>query len=120
MNEKGALKSARDLSLGGIGIALSKTVLFSGLGIDADLTAFKQNRLDLTLFGESSTTVLVGFDSSWKEKIRKQTEEKGLKFYPIGKTTSFGVLKLKDIGVEISFSELNGPYEKGLEAVFAL
>lgn len=120
LNEEGALKFARDLSLGGIGIALSKTVLFSRLGIQADLTSLKQNRLDLTLFGESSTAVLVGFDSSWKEKIHKQTEEKGLKFYPVGKTTASEVLELRDIGVEVSFSELNGPYENGLEAVFAL
>lgn len=120
LNEKGILKSAKDLSLGGISIALSKTVLFSGLGIEADLASLKQDRLDLTLFGESSTAVLVGIDSASKEEVRKQAEAKGLKYYPIGKTTSSGSLEIKDIALKVSFAELNEPYEKGLEQVFAL
>lgn len=120
LNESRILKSAKDLSLGGIAVALSKTVLFSGLGIESDLTSLRRNRLDLTLFGESSTAVLVGFDSLSKEDIRKQTEAYGLKFYPIGKTNSSGILEIKDAEIKISFQELSGPYEKGLEAVFAL
>lgn len=120
LNENGILKSAKDLSLGGIAVALSKTVLFSGLGIESDLTALRRNRLDLTLFGESSTTVLIGFESLSKEEIRKQTEACGLKFYPIGKTNSSGVLEIKDAEIKISIQELSEPYEKGLEAVFAL
>lgn len=119
LNESRILKSAKDLSLGGIAVALSKTVLFSGLGIESDLTSLRRNRLDLTLFGESSTAVLVGFDSLSKEDIRKQTEAYGLKFYPIGKTNSSGILEIKDAEIKISFQELSGPYEKGLEAVFA-
>ncbi|EMS87373.1 phosphoribosylformylglycinamidine synthase subunit PurL [Leptospira noguchii] len=120
LNENGILKSARDLSLGGIAVALSKTVIFSGLGIDSDLTALRRNRQDLTLFGESSTAVLIGFDSSSKEEILKQTEARGLKFYPIGKTNSSGILEIKDTDIKISFQELNESYERGLETVFAL
>ncbi|XDD49464.1 phosphoribosylformylglycinamidine synthase subunit PurL [Leptospira sp. WS92.C1] len=120
LNEKGILNSARDLSLGGIAIALSKTVLFSGLGIEADLSSLKQNRLDLTLFGETSTAVLVGFVSVSKEEIRKQTEAAGLKYYPVGKTNSSGNLEIAEAGIKISIGDLNETYESGLESIFAL
>ncbi|RHX84272.1 phosphoribosylformylglycinamidine synthase subunit PurL [Leptospira stimsonii] len=120
LNEKGILKSARDLSLGGIAIALSKTVLFSRLGISADLSSLKQDRLDLTLFGETSTAVLVGFVSSEKEEIQKQTQASGLKFYSVGKTNESGVLEFQKEGIRLSFDQLSEPYENGLEAIFAL
>ncbi|WP_243401790.1 AIR synthase-related protein [Leptospira ellisii] len=120
LNEKGILKSARDLSLGGIGIALAKTVLLSGLGIEADLSSLRTERNDLTLFGESAASVLVGFTAENTETVRKAAESAGLRFYLLGKTNATRVLEVVGSGVRVSFDEMSGPYESGLESVFAL
>ncbi|TGK28957.1 phosphoribosylformylglycinamidine synthase subunit PurL [Leptospira gomenensis] len=120
LNEKGVLKSAKDLSLGGLGIALAKTVLLSGLGIEADLTPLKTDRNDLTLFGESAASVLASFTEKDAEEVRKSAEEAGLHFYLLGKTNATGILNVAGFGVRVTLEEMSCPYESGLESVFAL
>lgn len=112
------LSFAKDLSLGGIGVALAKIVMLSGLGIKADLSAVKQSRKDLTLFGESSGSVLIGYEKGKEESIKSLVASKGLDFHSIGTVESDAKLEIQGYGISSSLNELKSVYESGLEEIF--
>ncbi|TGK18777.1 phosphoribosylformylglycinamidine synthase subunit PurL [Leptospira fluminis] len=110
--------SARDLSLGGIAVALAKTAIFSGLGIRANLGALKKNRTDLTLFGETAASVLIGYEIGSEAEISREVSASGLEFHKIGETVSEPKLAIEDFHLEVPLSELSSEYESGLAEVF--
>ncbi|MCB1159002.1 MAG: phosphoribosylformylglycinamidine synthase subunit PurL [Leptospiraceae bacterium] len=84
LNEEGKLYSAKDLSLGGLLIALCKKMFVKDLGANLDLSAFDSMRRDELLFGESATSILISYKKENAEFIKTQSIEKNLEFYPIG------------------------------------
>lgn len=110
--------SAHDLSLGGVAIALAKTAIFSGLGVKANLQELRQDRVDLTLFGETASCILIGFEMKNEMPIQEMTLSKGLDFLSVGETVSEAKLRIADFKVEIPVSELSNRYERGLVEVF--
>ncbi|TGJ98898.1 phosphoribosylformylglycinamidine synthase subunit PurL [Leptospira langatensis] len=118
LRKKGELSFAKDLSLGGIALALAKLVLLSGFGIKASLEAIRQSRKDLTLFGESSASVLIGYESKYEEGIRNFVQSKGLEFHSIGSVEETPELSIQEYGIRLSESQLREPYESGLREVF--
>ncbi|TGK07902.1 phosphoribosylformylglycinamidine synthase subunit PurL [Leptospira semungkisensis] len=118
LRKKGELSFAKDLSLGGIALALAKLVLLSGFGIKANLNSIRQSRKDLTLFGESSASVLIGYESKNEESIRNFVKSKGLEFHSIGSVEETPELSIQDYAIQLNESQLREPYELGLREVF--
>ncbi|EPG64321.1 phosphoribosylformylglycinamidine synthase subunit PurL [Leptospira wolffii] len=117
LRKQGKLKFARDLSLGGIAVALSKIVLLSQFGLKANLNGIRKNRIDLTLFGESAASVIIGYEEKDEKNILSLVESKGLEFHAIGEISG-SKLVLEDFGIELSREELSKSYESGLVEVF--
>ncbi|PJZ69360.1 phosphoribosylformylglycinamidine synthase II [Leptospira perolatii] len=110
--------SARDLSLGGIAVALAKTSILSGLGISANLKGFEQKRKDLTLFGETAACLLVGYSAEKESSLKSETQSVGLEFFPVGETNSLGKLEISDFGISLTIQQLKENYESGLVQTF--
>lgn len=85
--ESGLLRSAHDLSEGGLGVALAESALASpesGLGVEARLPE-QEGRLDALLFGEAASRVLVSLSPGKTGALRETARALGAELTPIGR-----------------------------------
>lgn len=80
-NQKGLLKAAKDVNVGGIATALAKMAAVSGLGVEADVTV--ANSRDI--FDESQSRAILEVASSDLEAVVRMATELGVKVTHIGK-----------------------------------
>ncbi|SFV64444.1 Phosphoribosylformylglycinamidine synthase, synthetase subunit [hydrothermal vent metagenome] len=110
-NKKGLLESAKDLSSGGLAIALAKMSALSGRGVVAGI------RLDdkRAIFDESQSRAILEVSSKENlEAVIKMAKELGLKSSIIGKVGG-DVVKIND--VQMSLETLKGVYFKSFREV---
>jgi phosphoribosylformylglycinamidine synthase len=106
--QKGMIKSAHDISEGGILTALAECCIINENNpIGADVNISIKSREDFSLFSESQSRVVVSVDEEDKEKFEKAAGESSTPFYFIGKT---GGSSLK----------VNGKFEFALNKLAAL
>jgi phosphoribosylformylglycinamidine synthase len=117
-NQEGRLESAKDLSLGGLGIAVLKMVFSSNHGILLNQLPTHQ-RKDLVLFGESSASVIIGYKDSNESLLRSSLDPFNLDFLPIGETISDFRFQIPEWKVDLSISELKEEWELGLKPTFS-
>jgi phosphoribosylformylglycinamidine synthase len=119
-NQQGLIHSAKDLSLGGLLVALSKTCFHSKLGIRIQKlpSGFRNDEL---FFGETGACILLGYDPSRESEIRTSLEKTSLGFFPIGETISQKEIQLPaDFGeISLPIPRLQSVWEKALETIFA-
>jgi phosphoribosylformylglycinamidine synthase subunit PurL len=106
----GLIRSAHDVSDGGIFITLLESSMVNGLGFD--IATNKSVRKDAFLFGEAQSRIVVSVDPALKEKFEKQ----------LGGTTPFsylGQVKAKDVMIDgTSFgkvSDFRNKYDTAIE-----
>lgn len=83
------LRSAHDLSDGGLAVALAESAMIYGVGADIDLTeqaADWTERRDAMLFGEFQTRVLLSVETVHLDKIKTLVSEHGLRAILLGTT----------------------------------
>jgi len=80
-NQKGLLKSAKDVNVGGIAIALTKMAAVSGLGVEADVNVTHSR----DIFDESQSRAILEVSSSDLETIKTMAMERGVKVTHIGR-----------------------------------
>jgi phosphoribosylformylglycinamidine synthase len=102
-NKKGLLKSAKDVNVGGIAIALSKMAALSGLGVEADVTV--DNSRDI--FDESQSRAILEVASRDMEAVVRLATEFGVKVTHIGKV---GGDKVRVNHVEFSMDTVKDIY----------
>ncbi|MCE9501722.1 MAG: hypothetical protein K8R21_14665 [Leptospira sp.] len=119
LNEQELISSAKDLSLGGLLVALCKISFPGKIGLDLDLAAIKGARMDETLFGESACSIIISFNSDHSGKIKKMTESFGLSFNLIGKTISEPVIRISNPDFEQNIADINVLFENGLVSCFS-
>ena len=114
------LRSARDLSLGGLAMALFKSTYDpetrATTGLSAKAMEATGERLDELYFGETGASAVV---SVWPENravLESLAEESGVDLKLIGETTNGNTLELPDFRVELS--EAVDAFENGLVGVF--
>nr|WP_269622062.1 phosphoribosylformylglycinamidine synthase subunit PurL [Prochlorococcus marinus] len=66
---KGLIKTAHDISDGGITIALAEASMTSGLGAKCNFS-FCDNRIDKVLFGEGGSRIIISISSSMHEQFK--------------------------------------------------
>lgn len=81
---KGLLKSAHDVSDGGLAVALAECCFQHLIG--ADINYHSAMRPDACLFGESRPLVVISFEKEKQGQIEKLCRDKKLTFSPIGIT----------------------------------
>ncbi|MBL1214416.1 MAG: phosphoribosylformylglycinamidine synthase subunit PurL [Ignavibacteriae bacterium] len=85
--QKGMIKSAHDISEGGILTALAECCIINENNpIGADVNIPIKSREDFSLFSESQSRVVVSVAKEDKEKFEKAAGESSTPFYFIGKT----------------------------------
>jgi phosphoribosylformylglycinamidine synthase len=113
--EKSLVKSARDVSEGGIAVALGEAAARSGIGARVSLTA---NASVLTaLFSEPATTVVLSCDAKNVDAVIAAAKKDGLSANKIGETVA-GTLEISvggKIVVRASCAELRAPWANALE-----
>ncbi|MCL4387118.1 MAG: AIR synthase-related protein [Patescibacteria group bacterium] len=106
--QKRLIASAISVVSGGLGVALAKTAIAGGFGIEADLSKIKTGvkRDDWLLFSESQSRILATVSPKNKEKFEK--EMAGVPFYLIGKVRNDDQFVIKGLkGKEIINSKIN-------------
>ena len=102
-NEKGLLASAKDLSSGGLAIALAKMSAVSGKGVVAGIRLDDQR----AIFDESQSRAILEVSKEKLEAVAQMAQDLGLKAAIIGKVGG-DVVKVND--VEINLEELKAVY----------
>ncbi|TGK48722.1 phosphoribosylformylglycinamidine synthase subunit PurL [Leptospira bouyouniensis] len=120
--KKGLLTSAKDLSLGGLLVALAKIVITGKKGIEVNLKALqtKVQRLDALCFGETGASFIVSFLPSDESKVNESFTTKGLSFFPLGSSSVKSSLSVKGEGFhwEWTNKSLEVEFESGLKSYF--
>jgi len=96
-NKKGLLKSAKDVNVGGLAIALSKMAAVSGLGIEASLSV--ENSRDI--FDESQSRALLEVSSDNAEAVIRMAMKLGVKVTNIG-TVGGENVKVNDVALPLT------------------
>ncbi len=94
-NEQGLLKSAKDLNIGGLAIALYKVCAISNMGCDV-----KTSLKDLELFDESQSRAIVSVAKENVDKVLEFAKEIGIEAEVIG-TTGGNTIKINDIAIDL-------------------
>ena len=102
-NQKGLLKAAKDVNVGGIATALAKMAAVSGLGVEADVNV--ANSRDI--FDESQSRAILEVASSDLEAVVRMATELGVKVTHIGKV---GGDKVRVNSVELSMDRVKDIY----------
>lgn len=79
----GNIKSAHDISDGGLSIALAEKCIFGGLGAQVDLTQLGGNTLD-TLFSEAQSGVIISIAPDKSEAVEKIFRDHSVPVYNLG------------------------------------
>jgi phosphoribosylformylglycinamidine (FGAM) synthase-like enzyme len=118
LNENKLISSAKDLSLGGLIVAICKMAFPSHIGANLDLTKVRKSRLDETLFGETSASVVISFDSEQTDKVKTLCEKYKLDFKPIGNTIGEKSISINGLGSIANLDSLEEKYESALVKIF--
>ncbi|GBF41206.1 phosphoribosylformylglycinamidine synthase II [Leptospira ellinghausenii] len=120
--KQGLLTSAKDLSLGGLLVALAKIVIVGKKGIEANLNELQTKipRLDTLCFGETGASFIVSYLPNDESKVKESFEKNGLSFYSLGTSSSKNSLSVKGEGFhwEWTTKSLEVEFESGLKSYF--
>jgi phosphoribosylformylglycinamidine synthase len=116
-NQEGILESAKDLSLGGLAIALIKIAFQANQGIRIKQLP-KIERLDQMLFGETSCSIIIGYKESNTSKMKNSLNEIGLDFFELGETTESSNLEILEPSIQIDLKQSEIEWMNGLVNVF--
>ncbi|NBC18798.1 MAG: phosphoribosylformylglycinamidine synthase subunit PurL [Bacteroidetes bacterium] len=117
----GFVRSAHDVSDGGLAVALAEGVLFSGLGADVKLQA-RDQRLDGVLFGEAQSRIVFTAQADDGEMIMDTLVGRGVRAMPLGRVTDDGTLRLSVNNtsvIELTADTLRTPYETAIPTAMA-
>ncbi|MDW8433724.1 MAG: phosphoribosylformylglycinamidine synthase subunit PurL [Aquificaceae bacterium] len=117
--EEGAIKSAHDVSVGGLLVSLLEGLFHSELGLELNLYA--EGRLDFLLFSENPTLVVVSVEKEKAQTLRQKAEAYELDWLLIGKVKDDGIFTITNNGEKVferPVKELQEIWEGPLEKFF--
>ena len=108
----GLVRSAHDVSDGGLLVTLAECCIFSGLGLQATISPPADVRLDCALFGESQSRIVFTCRAEAVEAVRDSADELSVQVTEIGTvggdTLSIGISGAS--GVRLSVAALRSIY----------
>ncbi|MEM9195759.1 MAG: AIR synthase-related protein, partial [Myxococcota bacterium] len=110
-----ALRSAHDLSDGGLAVALSEACIALGRGAHIKLPELSLP-LESVLFGEDPSRVLVSFDEKHRSQVEEACQRHGVPFYPLGLVEDGDELTIDGVS-RWPLSALAAAHEAALDAV---
>ena len=112
------IHSARDISDGGIAVALAQSAFPRGIGVTVDQEQALMVHPLFGLFAEPASTVLVSTNANQVDDIEELADHFGFNAARIGTTGGdrFEISVYKDVFVSAQLSELQTPWAGALEA----
>ena len=114
-NDQGLLSSARDMSYGGLAMALARCCLLSNMGAAIHITPDKI-RLDAVLFSESPSRVLVTVREENLYKLKALLNERDMIYSILGETggTFLTIQNDDKVAVSLSIKEMEAAHQTGI------
>ncbi len=114
-NDQGLLSSARDMSYGGLAMALARCCLLSNMGAAIHITPDKI-RLDAVLFSESPSRVLVTVREKNLYKLKALLNERDMIYSILGETggTFLTIQNDDKVAVSLSIKEMEAAHQTGI------
>ena len=81
---QGLVKSAHDVSDGGLAVAIAESCVIGGVGVSVDLELAGDARADAALFGEAPARIVVSVSDEDVADLRALSEERGTPMTVIG------------------------------------
>ncbi len=117
LNNKRLITGAHDISLGGLITTVLEGLFHQETTIGASLELYTDERIDLYLFSENPTRVVVSVEPEKEAEFEEFLNSKGVKWLKIGTTLEEPVLKITNNGekvLEINTEEVRKIYENRL------
>ena len=118
LNSKNFLKSANDLSLGGLLVGLCKIAIHSNLGLNLDFSCLPKNRIDKFLFGETHSCIIISYSQEKETIIQEKSQFFNLEFFEIGNTNQQQFITEKSLQIQLSLSKITQIYQDSLSSIF--
>jgi len=119
---RGLIHSAKDISDGGLAVALAQSCFANGIGVHVNLGALGDANIASALFGENASEVVISCAPEVYGEICYLLDEDGSFFaLDIGETIAerFEVLAEDDTLIDVPLPELKGVYNGALELQLA-
>ena len=113
---QGLVKSAHDLSDGGLAVNISESILFSEKGLGAEINLSRKLREDELLFGECQSVIIVTIDEKNLHKLVSMANDLNVYTQTIGKVTSENKLIINDL-VDIDRDLLHKAYYNSIKDI---
>ena len=114
----GLVKSAHDISDGGLAVNVAESVLNSKNGLGAHLSFNRKLRLDEMLFGECQSVIIVTISKTDIDKLTTISLEDEVPVHTIGKVTNNNRLIINDC-IDINRDKLHDAYFNSLEKIIS-
>ena len=107
--QKGIIKSAHDLSDGGLAVNIAESIVHAESGIGAKLDLFRKIRDDELLFGECQSVIIVTIEEKHLVDLVMIAQEHDVPTQTIGRVSDEACLIINDL-IDIPRSELETAY----------
>ena len=109
---RGLIKSAHDVSEGGLTVAVAESCVIGDIGAILDLDLPGDSRIDAALFGEAPALIVVSTASGELEALRSLCNERGVPMREIG-AVGGDMLKIADL-IDVPLSDVATSWEGAL------
>ena len=116
--KKGIIKSAHDLSDGGLAVNISESIVHSKPGLGAKLDVVRKLRDDELVFGECQSVIVVSLEEAALYELILLAQKLDVHTQTIGRVTDIGSLVINDL-MDIPRKKLKNAYFNSLEKIMA-
>ena len=116
--KKGIIKSAHDLSDGGLAVNISESIMHSKPGLGAKLDVVRKLRDDELVFGECQSVIVVSLEEAALYELILLAQKLDVHTQTIGRVTDIGSLVINDL-MDIPRKKLKNAYFNSLEKIMA-
>ena len=116
--KKGIIKSAHDLSDGGLAVNISESIVHSKPGLGAKLDVVRKLRDDELVFGECQSLIVVSLEEAALYELILLAQKLDVHTQTIGRVTDIGSLVINDL-MDIPRKKLENAYFNSLEKIMA-
>ena len=114
--KQGFIKSAHDLSDGGLAVNISESILFSKKGIGAKINLSRKLREDELLFGECQSVIIVSIEENNLHELVSMANKLNVYTQTIGKVTDNNRLTINDL-IDIDRDLLHKAYYNSIKEI---
>ena len=114
--KQGFIKSAHDLSDGGLAVNISESILFSKKGIGAKINLSRKLREDELLFGECQSVIIVSIEEKNLHELVSIANKLNVYTQTIGKVTDNNKLAINDL-INIDRDLLDNAYYNSIKEI---